>query len=55
MFKFDTFAHAQQDISMWQRSLVTVPYIVITRHYARAIDEQKSVIPAKKEREKKTR
>lgn len=38
---------------MWQRSLVTVPYIVITRHYARAIDEQKSVIPVRDEREKK--
>lgn len=36
---------------MWQRSLVTVPYIVITRHYARAIDEQKSVIPATTEEE----
>lgn len=38
---------------MWQRSLVTVPYIVITRHYARAIDEQKSVIPVRDERKKK--
>lgn len=40
---------------MWQRSLVTVPYIVITRHYARAIDEQKSVIPATTEERERER